>query len=245
MNKQIFAVIAFLIPSITLFSQSLDSQFKTDTVLNSLQKSKLAFQYESGYNFSGSSIIPIIFSLKYHFTDKSALKFSAGLNPGEWGFDMKHNFDPRHNNDTMYYNNRFDDHHGNIERMNFTLSYMMYPSPKKEINLFFGLGPRFGIGSQYFRYPENVERDSAQSYKSSSWSIGLSGTVGAEWFVTRSLSLFTDYNVAAGYQKRDYWDADYNSANGTYAFTEMKSSRFRVTDLSARLGVSVYFDKPF
>jgi len=245
MNSKFFAALVFLVPSITLFSQNMETKLLTDSTLNSLHKNKLAFQYESGFNFSGHSFIPIVMSLKYHFTDKSALKFSVGLNPGERGFDMRHGFDPRHNNDTMYYNNRLDDRHGNIERLNFTLSYMLYPAPRKEINLFFGLGPRFGTGTQYFKYPENVERDSAQSYKNSSWSIGLSGIVGAEWFVTRSISLFTEYDVAAGYQKRDYWDADYNSAAGTYSFTEQKSSKFRVTDLSARLGFSIYFDKPF
>jgi hypothetical protein len=228
-----------------LFSQNLDSRIKTDTVYNSLHKSKLAFQYESGFNFSGKSFIPVVFSLKYHFTDKSALKFSVGLNPGEWGFDMKHNFDNRHYNDTINFHNRFDDRHGNIERLNFALNYMLYPAPKKEINLFFGLGPRFGIGNQYFRYPENIERDSSKSYKSSSWSLGLNGLVGAEWFATRSISLFTEYSISAGYQKSDYWDADYNSATGTYTFTELKSSKFRVNDLSARLGLSVYFVIPF
>ena len=246
MKYRILAAIVFLVPSITLFSQNMETKLTADSTFNSLHKNKLAFQYESGFNFTGKSIIPVVLSLKYHFTDKSALKFSVGFNPGERGFDMRHNFDfGRYNNDTMNYNGRFNDHHGNIERLNFTLDYLLYPAPKKEINLFFGLGPRFGTGTQYFKYPENAERDSAQSYRNNSWSIGLNGLAGAEWFVTRSISLYTEYSISAGYQKRDYWDADYNSTAGTYSFTEQKSSRFRITDLSARLGFSIYFDRPF
>jgi hypothetical protein len=246
MKFKIIASLIFLLPAITLFSQEMETKLTRDTNYNSLNKNKLAFQYEAGFNFTGRSIIPIVFSLKYHLSDKTALRFSVGLNPGERGFDN------RRNNDSAYYNGHFDGHdnnfegHGsNIERMNFSLNYMLYPAPKKEINLFFGLGPRFGAGAQHFRLPENAGQDSALEFRNTSWSIGLSGLVGAEWFVTRSISFFTEYNVAASYQKKDYWDADYNSASGIYSFTEVKSSKFRVTDLSARLGFSLYFDKPF
>jgi hypothetical protein len=246
MNYKIIAVLIFLLPAITLFSQEMGTKSIGDTTYNSLKKNKLAFQYEAGFNFSGGSIIPIVFSLKYHLSDKTALRFSAGLNPDERGFMGERGFDRGHNNDSIYYNGHFDGHGSNIEHLNFSLNYMLYPAPKKEINLFFGLGPRFGIGTQYFRFPENAEPDSNKNHmRNTSWSIGLSGIVGVEWFVTRCISLFTEYNVAAGYQKRDYWDADYNSTTGIYSLTEVNSSKFRVTDLSARLGFSVYFDKPF
>ena len=238
---KIIAALVILLPSITLISQEMGTTPMQDTSRNSLLRSKLALQYESGFNFSGRSIIPIIFSLKYHLSDKSALRFSAGLNPGMNGMDERRN----HGNDTINYNQRFDGHTNNIERVNFSLTYLLYPAPKKEINLFFGIGPRFGTGAQHFRSLDISGVDSMKSHRNTSWSIGLSGLVGAEWFVTRSISLFTEYDVAAGYQKRDYWDADYNSTSGTYTLTEVKSSKVRLTDLSARLGFSIYFDRPF
>jgi opacity protein-like surface antigen len=245
MNSKIIASLIFLLPVITLFSQEMGTRTIGDTTHNSLTKNKLAFQYEAGFNFSGRSIIPVVFSLKYHLSDKTALRFSVGLNPGEMGFDRRRNIDSVHYNEHFDGHDGNDGHGGNIEHLNFSLNYMLYPAPKKEINLFFGLGPRFGIGAQHFRNPQNAEPDSVQSHRNTSWSIGLSGIVGAEWFVTKSISLFTEYNAAAGYQKRDYWETDYNPATGIYSLTENKSSKFRVTDLSARLGFSLYFDKPF
>lgn len=218
-----------------------------EIVSNSLTKQKLAFQYEAGYNFSGRSLVPIVFSLKYHLTDKSALRFSFGLNGtgrnhGKGKMHMGDNF-----NDTMYNNDHFNRFGRTIERYNVSLNYLFYPSPKSDVNLFFGIGPRFGFGANYFEYrPSTSQPDTLKhKYRNKSWSIGLSGLVGAEWFVARSISLFTEYNATFSYQKKDIWDADYNSTFNSYTFMESKTNKFRFTDISARVGFSIYFDRPF
>ena len=243
MNSRIITMVILMLPAITIFSQDA-TKLADDSTPNSLLKSKLAFQYDAGYNFANRSVIPVVFSLKYHFSDKRALRLSVGMNLNEHGFGHGHP-EGRPLNDTVHFNSHFDGHNGNIENLNISLNYMLYPAPKKVINLFFGLGPRFGIGETHFKGAENFEPDSSKGRNSTSWSIALAGVVGLEWFATRSFSIFTEYDVAAGYQKRNYWDADYNPAAGTYTLTEVKSSEFRLTDLSARLGLSIYFDKPF
>lgn len=250
MNFKIVAAFLLLLPAISFFAQENNSKSNSDTTHNSLIKNKLAFQYEAGYNFSTESIIPMVFSLKYNLSDKTALRFSAGLNSGEGGFYRRHMNDTNNNINHNYNNEHFDHEGKNIEHLNFSLAYMLYPAPKKDINLFFGLGPRFGIGEEHFRppgpmEPGNIENEQAQEQDNTSWSIGLIGIVGAEWFVNRSISLFTEYNIAACYQQREYWHADPNAPPGTYTLTEKKTSGVSITDLSARLGFSIYFDKPF
>jgi len=245
MNHKTIAVLLLLLPAVTLFTQ----ENIKDTIHNSLIKNKLAFQYEAGYNFAGKSVIPIILSLKYHLSDKTALRFSAGFNHGNWGHGRMERMDTNNS----YHNpegEHFDHEGQNIEQLNFSLAYMLYPAPKKDINLFFGLGPRFGTGEEHFRppgpmVPDNNGNDTAREFDNSSWSIGLTGIVGAEWFVNRSISLFTEYNLAAGYQQREYWDAEISVPGSPPTFTQKQSSGVRITDFSARLGFSIYFDRPF
>jgi hypothetical protein len=250
-TKNLFlAIIFFLVSAFSINAQEKDSikvivkeiTIKKDTVSNSLAKNKLAFQYELGYNFTGHSPIPIILSLKYHLSDKSALRFSFGLNGG-----MHRKYDKGHYYDTLRYNEHYDDFSHGIEKYNLSLNYLFYPKPKADVNLFFGIGPRFGFGENHMDFRNtSTQIDSLENeFENKSWSIGLSGLVGAEWFVNKSISLFTEYNATFSYQKKDYWDADYNKTTATYTFTENKTNIFRFTDVSARLGFSIYFDRPF
>lgn len=243
MNFKIIVVLFLFTGAISLFAQKIDSRSTDDSAHNSLINKKLAFQYETGYNFAGRSFIPIVFSLKYHLSDKTALRLGVGLNPGEGGFGRMHMNDNQINHEPF-------DHHGiDPEHYNFTLNYMLYPAPKADINLFFGLGPRFGFGSEHFGNPgyrpEYMENNNPQTPGNSSWSIGLSGVIGAEWFVSRSISLFTEYDAAFSYRQRDYWEVDLSVPPGPNSMKENESSEYLFTDLSARLGFSIYFDSPF
>src|SRR5260221_2159466 len=155
MNSRIIVMFLFMLPAITIFSQDAVTKLAGDSTRNSLSKGKLAFQYEAGFNFSKRSIIPIVFSLKYHFANKSAVRVSVGFNPDKRGFERRPP-EGRYPNDTIHLNSHIEGSNSNIENLNISLNYMLYPAPKKEINLFFGLGPRFGTGVAHFRGPGNA-----------------------------------------------------------------------------------------
>lgn len=243
MNFKMIAVLLLFAGAVSIFCQGRETKDTKDSVNNSLIKRKLAFQYDMGYDFASESIIPIVFSLKYHLSDKTALRLGVGFIPGEEGPGR------RHMNDTLRNFENFDHHENNPEQLNFTLNYMFYPAPKADVNLFFGLGPRFGFGEEQFgnppNGPENVENDSNEERINNSWSIGLSGVIGAEWFAARSISFFTEYDAAFSYRQRNYWDFDHNLPPDPNNMMENESSEFLFTDISARIGFSIYFDSPF
>ncbi|MEO8666088.1 MAG: hypothetical protein ABI462_11395 [Ignavibacteria bacterium] len=208
-----------------------------------MQKTKFALLVNGGYNFSGHSFEAVVFGLKYHLTNRSALRLNIGYSFSGNRYGGKH-----HHGDTIgsMDNFRHEGHSGNNEKYFASVQYMFYPKPMKIINTFFGLGPRFGFGSSHSMHPENPEELMGDEHRHGNrpWSIGLSGVFGAEWFATKSLSLSAEYAAAYSYQEMDDHHPDQNEIdhNGPHG---NETSKFRFTDLSARIGLSLYFDNPF
>ena len=189
---------------------------------NSLKSEALALQFRINENFTVGSFKGTLISVKRHMSDKSA--FRAGIT-----FDLQSSDSevmtfgsvvPRKESREMY-----------LTRID--LQYLRYPSPASAVNLFLGTGPFFSYGrSEIHRIEPN---DSKQI--SMSWSLGLGGVVGAEWFPFRSLGVHAEYGLSLAYGSVTNTT---EVLGGTPFLTESTDS-WTFSGESVLFGLSVYF----
>ncbi len=231
MKKYIlFFLFLILTLNINLYSQSTDS--KSNDENNSLQKHSWAVQFQVGSNFTVQSLNNFMIDLKYHFNEKSALRFGVGLtgnsNCGDFEIYPEgiQTLTPLCKNSTHIFT---------------SLTYMLYFNTKSLIKIYFGAGPRFGFSddfnqSVYYDDPTTKYQD-----ENLSWQLGLDAVFGAEWFPIKTFSLFAEYSAYGTYGKT------YNSNLIVHSTGYIEIDRkFNTTDwnfngTTARLGLSVYF----
>lgn len=194
---------------------------------NSLQKKSWSLQFSVGSNFSVQSFDGLMFSLKYHLSDKFALRFGVG----GWGNLSNGNDEENHVSFPNTYNN---------QNVIAVCSFLLYPSPKALISIFLGIGPRFS----YSHYYENYVHYSSNSYpetdESTTWQAGLQGSFGAEWFPVKIISLFAEYTAYATYGKT-HEDYERYDEFGYPISQKHDSEDWKFNGNTARLGLSVYF----
>lgn len=118
------------------------------------------------------------------------------------------------------------------ETLTVTARYLAYPllgtQDVETVQLYLGAGPQFS-----FRRDSQGGRE--QSQTSTRLGIGVSGTVGAEWFVHRRISLIGAYETALLYQ-REALDIEQPGED-----EERSSNRYSLEAGGVRFGASVYF----
>lgn len=148
---------------------------------------------------------------------------------------------------------RTDD--GDQVAIEFDLLLIRHGRGDHAIRFFYGAGPVVG-----YRHDESSEdsveesdvegRTSSQSYVSTEWSYGLRGLVGAEWFLTDSISVHAEYRAGLIYRNRDMERVTvqvseplddqfpYRRDEDSRTF---KSDDWTVASHGARVGVSLFF----
>lgn len=217
-------ILCLIVNSINIYPQSTDS--KSNGEQNSLQKHSWAVQFAVGSNLSIQSFDGLMFSLKYHFTKITALRFGVGIIGGS-------------NNSTS------ETVHGTSpvlkdnENIYLIGSFLFFPNPKKSIVIYFGVGPR--IQYKHLLDQEVYSRDTANprfSYEERTWAVGLQLSFGAEWFPTNFLSLFAEYNPYGTYGKTRIIRTDDSFPAGN---SNVDQTDWYFNGTTARLGLSVYF----
>jgi hypothetical protein len=221
--------LVLLLAAVTCYSQSKDS------VNNSLLKKKWALQFEVASNFSVRPFGGFAIALKYHLTDKSALRLALGL-------DYKDTKSERNALDYWFWNVR--DYY---EEEQISLDYFLYPSPRSDVIVFFGIGPSIGLSWQLQDIPHagNNGELRFRTHKVTSRALRVDGIIGAEWFVIKNISLFAEYYASVYHEKTTISDRDWDNNNGRYVTAELTTSGIHFRGNSARLGLSLYFDFPF
>ena len=221
MKNIIIAFILLLSISLT-YTQSIDS---SGIEKNSLEKHSWSLQFAAGSNLSIQSFDGLMFSLKYHFTNKSAIRFGIGV------LINSHNSVQQTPIGSVPLKN-------DNENISFVASYLIYPKPGK-FNFYFGIGPRFGYNhnlEQGINYDDSLNNKDINETRS--WSVGLQFNFGLEWFPTKYFSLFAEYIAYGTYGKTNtiykYGDIPQDDENTS-------ETNWYFNGTTARLGLSVYF----
>jgi hypothetical protein len=189
------------------------------TPRNSLVKGAWALQFKVDSDailseFGGSVAI------KRHVSAQSA--FRVGFDYGLSTYGREVEGDRQSDSDT--------------EMVGMFVDYLRYTDVESPVNFFWGTGP-FG---SFNRNKVSSRMGSAENESVATvWSTGISGRVGVEWFVTRSLSFHAEYFGTAHYERR---------MSKSTVVNDLGSSTNEISDHSWRLsrgpvvfGLSAYF----
>jgi len=139
-------------------------------------------------------------ALKYHLAEQHAVRLGVGANA-------------RTANDGQQV-------YGGVSGQ---VQYFLYPRPRREVKFYIGAGPRIGYGTQ------RVEAEGSSRMRDDSWTFGLAGGLGAEWFPTRHISIFGEFGNHAGMSIREHESNSPAATSHDYFY-----------ETSARLGIAAY-----
>jgi hypothetical protein len=132
--------------------------------------------------------------------------------------------------------------------VNLSLQYLFYPSPNRQVNFFWGLGPMLTASEAdpgidfiiYHDFPYQwVEYADWQDV--TLVGVGVDATMGMEWFLGRNFSLLAEYGITV--QKQWYLlDVDYYDYDG-YRVNEVEAvdNGTHVDATRVKLGVAFHF----
>ena len=237
-----FPRISYLVLSLTIiiFTTSIIAQSDTTTQNTSLKKGSwsLQFRYNNklGFeSFKGGNI-----SAKYHFTDKSALRFGVNLNSQNNSINAA--FDT--GSDKYQY---LEDRDLNMINISIITDYVYYISTKNKFNLFLSGGTIFGVGySKENRSNGSSIIDSTYNIsdnKANSWSAGINLSFGVEWFVNHNFSIHGEYQTQLLYQYVHHtYTSSFPKRNLDSVLTGNSIQKsFSLSPANVLIGVSLYF----
>lgn len=202
---------------------------------NSLAQGSWAFQFLIDENFKLSAFRGSTISVKRHFSDKRAIRLGLELNAVVSDADES------------ILNDRELKSKADNELITISAYYTIYPSPGKDVNLFYGAGPKvgFSLSGSTVTVVRDVGTSTRIKSDESSWSAGITGILGVEWFATRSVSLTAEYSSIFEYQSISIERTDeLKTGTGNFEITnktERDVKNFRFNPESVKFGLSVYF----
>lgn len=136
---------------------------------------------------------------------------------------------------------------GENQAFRVDLLYVRYPNPGAAVNWYWGAGP-----SMRYLYSESTSgglyddsRTITDRSQSESWSLGATGSLGADWFASKNVSLHAEYYLTLLYTESDSeqrnqvtGDED-NPAQTNEVHRERKAVVF--DGANVLLGLSLYF----
>ena len=216
----------------------------TTTSTNGLTDDAWAFQFSIQSSFSLGAFQGGLLSAKHHLAPDKAIRIGLGayFNSSDYtGLRL-----------TMYDTSKTSTSTNagvGAQDFDIRMQYVIYPDPTADINAFFGLGPLVGFfhsssERQELATPSNGAYANAE--KRTTWSAGLSGLAGVEWFAWRKISLHAEYGASIrymwseGHQEASEFSPSSTgvSSSSTSDFTE-KGWTFNYDRFY--LGLSVYF----
>lgn len=181
---------------------------------HSLKDGAWALQFKLNNLFKLDDFQGATVSAKYHLADKRAVRL---------GIDISTYYEK--NDDGLAYEDKSD-----IQRLKFNMQYIVYPSLRKNLYFFWGIGPSFSFARMHRKSEHAIpDLESTSQYLNA----GLQAAIGAEWFATREISLTADYSTLAEYN----WVTETTSWQDNVS----KKNQFKLDSLPARFGLSVYF----
>lgn len=182
-------------------------------------------------------------SLSHFFDPDKALRINLGVFERGTDFTETQIF---RSNDLVYL---LDDFSGyDVNGATISLQGMIYSSPQPGPRLYLGLGPRFSAceanPSVWVTYYDDYNYEWAEpiSYQDGSRiAFGIEGTLGFEWFLGRSLSMFAEYGATVQNEWYVFEFDRYNVYGHRVIDTEAFDDGIHVDDSHIKLGLSLYF----
>jgi outer membrane protein W len=195
-----------------LSSQLIAQEDTTSCEQNSLKPGMWALQYTVGYDLSLQSWAQGQLCAKKQVSNNSAIRAVIGL---------------RTKIEDGNYSYRYHGYGIDISGL-----YQYYSNPFSLLKFYYGVGP---ILSYSWTKEENPSSSYQKLYKNNSVSCGISGILGVEWFVNKSISFLAESSSSAKYS---WYRNEYIDNSG-----ERKNTRksFSISDVGSRLGISLYF----
>ena len=209
---------------------------------HSLNKSPWALQFQIDRDFRLSSFQGNVISIKRHFSKKSAVRLDLSLRASVADGD---NSSTSESSGTPSSSNKNESNNNN-ESLNIVMQYLIYPAPEKNIKFYFGAGPAVFLSRSESESINVSEFQSSHFNKTenSSWSVGVAGITGVEWFTTQNISFLAEYGLSFMYRSSE------GSSNQITTFTnspdrktesQNNNSSFSLASPSVKFGLSDYF----
>jgi len=234
MKKSFFLFVSVVfIFTINSFSQS----SKDSSQVNSLIGGRWAIQFELGSFINPNFFESVMFSLKPQLSRYLALRFGVS-------YDFRTNEGDEESNGISFP----DESRENYASVKANLQY--YINPKDNIVFYIGLGPMYRY-TDYKSQNVDVNSDSQGNtysfeyyFSSKSWSAGVVGLLGVEWFLHHRISFLGEYNITAMFGKYQYTSTRKSSSSffGDEVTVSTKDNNTTQYNFNiAKVGVSVYF----
>jgi hypothetical protein len=216
----LFSTLSFLTAPV-FAADNTDSEIQ-----NSLAPGSWSLQFRITDNFQLSSFQGATISAKRHFSEGRALRFGISLSGSVTDKEYR-TTDQSSDSTTSEVVIGADE---NQQYLRFDAQYLIYPSPMKKLNLFFGAGPLFELSRSEVSIFD-------QERVNKIWSIGLTTLLGVEWFATKRISILSEYASTLSYdfQSSESTHSDGKSKN----VDEVQTLSFSYT--SVKFGLSVYW----
>lgn len=198
----------------------------------------LQFRYNNSLgfeSFKGSNI-----SAKYHFTDKSALRFGVNL-------DFKNINQERVNSINNDDHTRIQKQDLNRINIGITSDYVYYFTTKNSVNAFISSGAIIGVS--YFKNNSkdlfDIAPDSVSSIgygKTNGWFAGAEFSFGVEWNISSNFSISGEYTTKFLYQySKNSSTITRFGYNDSVNYGEIVSKGFSIEQSNVLIGISLYF----
>ncbi len=191
---------------------------------------KYALQFQISQNFTLSNFLGSVISGKYHFTNESAIRLGIDFNATMSNESKKTDY----NNVNTSEN---DSYQTNSQTINIITQYIFYPVISDNIKFYYGIGPSIGLGfsKNGTTYNNTGGYFSSRNQTGKSFSAGVQGSAGVEWFFAKKLSLCAEYALSYVYS---YSKVEGNPNND---HVEQRNYNYSFTGNNVRFGLSVYF----
>jgi hypothetical protein len=202
-----------------------------------------ALQFQIASNFTLSSFQGATISYKYHLDPLTAVRVGLSLSFSSANQDENLN---SYAADTLS-----DGSHNTLDQtgigIQINAQQIWYQKNSTGILFFFGTGPVIGFNrtSNNGQQIPSPVTGSQQTYKTdgtgTTWSLGMTGVAGVEWFASKTISLHAEYGLTFGY----YWAKNESSStfpgSGNKSSSSATSTIWKLSSTGVRFGMSVYF----
>lgn len=196
---------------------------------------KFALQFQISENFNLSSFQGTIFSGKYNFSSRDAVRLGLSINFGDTEED---------HTGSRLDTNLVSTARKELNSFNFVVKtqYIYSMSITNDIGFFIGGGPfiSYTTSSSESKWLAN-QVETMRTYTSDIIGIGLDLINGVEWMFSKNMSLSAEYGLKFTYLSSEEKRVSENNS-GNYGTTE-KSNRktYLITGNHINFGITVYF----
>jgi len=214
---------------------------------NSITENAMALQFGIRNSFTLSTFQGASISLQQHTSATNAYRYGITLGGN---FNNGTSSYSQIEADTLSTGSSSSSSSANSASIALDVQYLWYAPLRNEAFFYSGFGPHgqynHSHSEQSLQYqPTDYVQAASNSSDANSWSLGISGLVGVEWFPARWLSLHADYEMVFQYRwLKTEMASSQTHSSPPYPYGTNSSSTLKQWELDnygVNFGLSVYF----